>query len=148
MAKAFSFPLQKVLDMRQHTEEQKALELSKAQKELLEEKKKLVSLKEKKEKALEFSPSPEKVSVTDLKINKEYITQINDSLAHQNQRVRKSDQKVAVQREKLIDAVKDKKVVETLKEKQFDEFRRMRNLTELKQIDDVALRTTQRSKEE
>jgi flagellar FliJ protein len=148
MARLFNFSLQKVLDVRQHAEEQKSLDLSKAQKELLEEKRRLSALKEKKEEALETAATEEKVSVTDLRVKKDYLLQINTALHAQHQRVKKSDQKVEKQREKLIEAVKEKKVVETLKEHQLEEYRRMKNLAETKQIDDVALRTSQRAKEE
>lgn len=148
MAKAFNFSLQKVLDMRKHFEDQKAIELSKAQKELNEEKTRLKLLRDRKEEALRSKEIQDKVSLNGLKVMKGYIAQINDNILHQNRQVKKSDQKVFEHREKLVEAVKDKKMVETLKDRHREEYRRMKNLTETKTIDEVALRVTQKTKDE
>ena len=148
MAKAFSFSLQKVLDVRKHSEDQKAIELSKAQKELNEEKTRLQSLREIKEDTLRSKENNEMVSLNDLQVMKGYLSQINDNITRQNQRVKKSDQRVAQRRDILVEAVKDKKMVETLKDRQLEEYRRLKNLSETKAIDEVALRVTQRIKDE
>lgn len=146
MAKSFNFPLQKVLDVRKHTEDRKAVELGLAQEVLMKKKDKLDLLRRNKESVLKDVKL--KISLGQLKIKSEYIEQINYMIQNQKTQVKKSNEKVAKKRNYLLEAVKDKKAVEILKDRHIENVRKTRKLAESKIENETAIRMVMRTKED
>lgn len=150
MAKGFNFSLQKVLDVRKHTENQRSIELSRAQQEFRKEQERLQSLNENKTKVLNTdhfeTTSPVEISLNSLKVTNNYIDQLNRDITRQQDQVSQTGQKVDDNREKLLSAVKDKKVVELLKDRYSEKFRKMKNLEASKNESEIALRIAMKNK--
>ena len=147
MPRVFSFPLQKVLDMRQHLEDQRAVELGQAKQELFKEQQLLNRLNTLKIEALRAS---EQELADSLRLNKirmleSYLVQLNERIERQKEIIMQKNELVEKKRRELLKASQDKKVVEKLKERQFEAHRKSLRLKENKMIDEVALRVTQRS---
>jgi len=150
MAKAFSFSLQKVLDIRKHREDQKAIELSRKKAALNKEKEKLKQLRSQKNKALDDESTKENsdLNLNTLIVMKEYIEELNSRIKHQNQRVEDKGEQVRKSHKKLVEAMKKKKIVEILKDRKYEEFKKTTNLNETKMIDEIAVRKANRSMNE
>ena len=106
-------------------------------------------LQNKKEKALQNkmnSESTEKVNLNNLKINKDYIVQINNEITDQSKRVAEANAKVEKSREKLVEATKDKKILEKLNDRKFEEYKKDQKQAQNKKDDDVAGRITLQNK--
>lgn len=146
MAKSFNFPLQKVLDVRKHTEDRKAVELGLAQETLMKKKDKLDLLRKNKESVLKDVRL--KISLGQLKIKSEYIEQVNYMIQNQKAQVKKSTKNVAKKRDYLLEAVKDKKAVEILKDRHIENVRKTRKLAESKIENETAIRMVMRTKED
>lgn len=146
MAKFFNFPLQKVLDVRKHTEDRKAVELGLAQETLMKKKDKLDLLRKNKESVLKDVKL--KISLGQLKIKSDYIEQINNMIQNQKAQVKKSTKNVAKKRDYLLEAVKDKKAVEILKDRHIENVRKTRKLAESKIENETAIRMVMRTKED
>jgi len=151
MSKAFNFSLQKVLDVRKHTEDQRSIQLSKSQQELQKDQDKLNELNQNKLKALENdsfgSTSQIEISLMELKVTNQYIEQINKEIIMQKSQVKKSSKNVEKNRDELLDAVKDKKVVELLKDRYSEKYKKVKNLEASKNENEIALRLSLRNKE-
>ena len=105
MSKSYSFSLQKVFDYRKRIEESKALDLSRERMNLNRKMQEYDLLKDRKEKALQNkkkSDSSEKLDLNNLKINKDYIVQINNEITDQSKKVAAANANVEQSREKLI----------------------------------------------
>jgi len=152
MSKAFNFSLQKVLDVRKHTEDQHSIELGKSQRKLNKEQQKLTELNQNKQKALENdslgSASSVEISLMELKVTNQYIEQINTEIVKQKSQITKSSKNVEKNREELLDAVKDKKVVELLKDRYSKKYKKIRNLEASKNESEIALRLSLKNKDE
>jgi flagellar FliJ protein len=150
MAKGFNFSLQKVLDVRKHTENQRSIELSRAQQEFRKEQERLQSLNENKTKVLNTdhfeTTSTVEISLNSLKVTNNYIDQLNRDITRQQDQVSQTGQKVDDNRDKLLSAVKDKKVVELLKDRYSEKFRKMKNLEASKNESEIALRIAMKNK--
>jgi len=151
MAKAFNFSLQKVLDLRKHEEDQRSVELTKAQQKLMNEEIRLKKLNQSKKEVLQKdsteSDSEVDISLTELKVTNQYIEQMNEEITLQKDQVKKSNKTVEKNRENLLSAVKNKKVVELLKERYSEKYRKIRNLEATKNESEIALRVSMRNKE-
>ena len=104
MAKAFNFSLQKVLDVRRHKEDQKAIELGKAKSSLLQEQHKLQRLNESKESILNDKKQVETAhpDLNAIKINGSYLLQLGDDINDKKDEVRKKGKVVTVRRDELL----------------------------------------------
>jgi len=92
MARAFRFSLQKVLDVRRHREEQKAIELGKANRTLQTEQNRLEKLNSEKEVHLNESNegSNKRPNLQTLMINGSYLRQLSEQIDSQEIRVHHS----------------------------------------------------------
>ncbi len=138
MAKAFRFSLQKVLDVRKQVEELMAVHLKQSQVKLDTEARIMEELHTKKESTMDESTNIEDLSVTQLQLAMDYIQQINEMIAKQQEIVKLSEQKVEENRSKLIKASQDKKVVESLKEKQFESWHKDNKKREQNKENEIA----------
>jgi len=87
--------------------------------------------------------------LNELKVKKDYLLHLNKNIETQKKEVQSSNKKVDENREELLFASKDKKVLEKLKSKYYENYKKMKNLKENKQEDEVAGRiaSKKRSKE-
>lgn len=142
MAKSFTFSLQKIFDFRKSIEEKKAIELSDAQYELKNKQEKLSRLTDRKEEFISNegrqNKNSEKLNINNLKIQKDYILQLNENIENQIKEVNESNVEVEKKREKLLSATRDKKILEKLKHKYFENYRKMKNIEDVKKEDEVA----------
>ena len=141
MAKGFKFRLQKVLDVRQHQEDQKSIELNHAKQELQREEQKLQKLRNDKLNELQEKPG-QKVNIGSLRIRNDYLNQMNQKITSQTRVVLQQDQRVHKKHSDLLEAVKDKKVVELLKERNLFTFRKQQNQEAFKKENEIAIRMT------
>lgn len=151
MAKSFNFSLQKVLDVRKHTENQKAIELSKARRALQKEEKKLDQLKKNKEDIMQNKDGAGKkeksVDLNLLKVKNDYIVQLNDNIENQIGEVDRNDKIVNIQHEKLIQAARDKKILEKLKERKQEVHKKEANLDQSKKDNEISIRVSMQNKQ-
>ena len=150
MSKSYSFSLQKVFDYRKRIEESKALDLSRERMNLNRKMQEYDLLKDRKEKALQNkkkSDSSEKLDLNNLKINKDYIVQINNEITDQSKKVAVANANVEQSREKLIEATKDKKILEKLNDRKYEEYRKYQKQIQNKKDDDVAGRIALQNKQ-
>ncbi len=149
MAKAFQFSLQKVLDVRRHREEQRAIELGKANRELQTEQQNLERLNTEKENHLTTGSeeSVKKPNLNSLMINGSYLRQLSEHIDLQEIRVKNSKKRTEDRREELIAAVKKKKIVEKLRERKVEEYKKEVLRDEQKKDDEAAVQMTNRNKQ-
>lgn len=147
MPRAFSFPLQKVLDVRQHVEDQRAIELGQAKQELFKEQQLLNHLQMLKEKALNISEEEltQALHLSKIQMLESYLIQLNEKIDVQKKLIKTKKSEVNKKRRELLKASQEKKIVEKLKERQLEVHRKSVRLQENKIIDEVALRVTQRN---
>lgn len=144
MARAFHFSLQKVLDVRRHREEQRTIELGKANRKLQHDQNELEQLTTEKEVHLENDgeESAEQPNLNTLKINGSYLRQLSEHIDAQEMRVLQSRKETEKHREKLIEAVKKKKIVEKLRERKMEEYKKEVQHEEQKSDNEAAIRMT------
>ena len=142
--KSGAFPLQKVLEYRKHLEDMRAIELGKTQAKHLKADKQLKKLRVHKEEMLEESSkemdqSP-KVDLTQLKIEKGYLENLNGQIINQTDKVHILKEEVEKDREELKGAMKERKMVEKLKDHFTERKKTEANRRENQKIDEVAIR--------
>ena len=151
MAKSFHFPLQKVLDVRQITEDKQAISLKNSQMSLNKEKEQLENLAQKKDAQLKVdeydSVDDVNLSLNELQVTVDYISQLNNRITNQIQVVEKSNGKVEKERDVLIEASKEKKIVEKLRERQLTNYKDNYRKKGTKEESEIALRVILKNKD-
>jgi len=151
MAKSFHFPLQKVLDVRQITEDRQAISLKNSQMSLNKEKEQLENLAQKKDAQLKVdeydSVDDVNLSLNELRVTVDYISQLNNRITNQIQVVEKSNGKVEKERDDLIEASKEKKIVEKLRERQLTNYKDNYRKKVTKEESEIALRVVLKNKD-
>ncbi|MCK4446323.1 MAG: flagellar export protein FliJ [Candidatus Marinimicrobia bacterium] len=153
MAKSFHFPLQKVLDVRQITEDRQAISLKNSQMSLNKEKEQLENLAQKKDAQLKVDEDEYdnvddvNLSLNELQVTVDYISQLNNRITNQIQVVEKSNGKVEKERDVLIEASKEKKIVEKLRERQLTNYKDNYRKKMMKEESEIALRVILKNKD-
>ena len=153
MAKSFHFPLQKVLDVRQVTEDRQAISLKNSQMSLNKEKEQLENLAQKKDAQLKVDEDEYdnvddvNLSLNELQVTVDYISQLNNRITNQIQVVEKSNGKVEKERDVLIEASKEKKIVEKLRERQLTNYKDNYRKKMMKEESEIALRVILKNKD-
>ncbi len=147
MSGRFIFPLQKVLDIRTHQEDQKAIELGQARHALYQEEQKLDHLRIKKSNTLQQSDQDlqQTVRLQQLQVLGTYLDQLNRQIKTKTEEIEQKSRIVEEKRIDLMKASKEKKKVEKLKERQKESYKKETSKRETKIIDEVALRTRKNS---
>jgi len=141
MPKKFNFPLQRVLVVRQHEEEQKAIELSKARSVLDKENAKLLHLANDKETFFdEGSSRQNRTNVHHLRLETDYLNQLNAAIFNQTRTVQKNEKAVLNRTEELRAAIQKKRIVEILKDHKLEEYKKEMNREQLKKDNEIAIR--------
>ncbi len=138
MAK-FSFPLQRVLDVRKHLENQKAQELSIARNKMHHEQQQMNEMKEKKQGQM-VTPEKGTVNMSEVFARMAYVGQINKQISEQQKKMNATQREIEKKRAILNEAVKERKAVEILKDKHRLEFKKQENREYAKRENEVALR--------
>ncbi|HCL00245.1 MAG TPA: flagellar export protein FliJ [Candidatus Marinimicrobia bacterium] len=150
MVKSFDFPLQKVLDIRQIGEDRQAVALKKSQMSFNKEKERLETLGKKKDTHLktngENSVDNGSISLNELKVSIDYISQLSDKITNQIKVVEKSNEKMEAERDVLINVSKGKKIVEKLRERQLTDYKTNYRKKESKEESEIALRVILKNK--
>lgn len=141
----FSFPLQKLLTVKKHTEDQKAIALGKAMALLNKEKYQLNLLQETK-KALFDGADYLSGNLQSMRSSNEYLLQINRQIEEQKEKINLAEKQVQEKRAQLVKANQDKKSVELLKESQLQAFKKEVNRTNQIKEDEVASRVMQNNR--
>ena len=148
MAKAFRFPLQKVLEIRKHKEDQKAIELGQARHELFKEQQNLERLNRQKENlfASVDEQKIKKMDVVNLQVTESYLVDLNEKIKSQKITIKNKQQLVDEKRQELLKVSQEKKIVEKLKERQWQAHKKDVRKELNKMEDEVAIRVTQKGK--
>lgn len=135
----FHFSLQKVLDLRKHQENQKAVALKKAQAQLYEAADALQATKNQKHKAMQQEMG-DTINLTLQRVHQDFIRQLSNQILRQSTELEMIKREVDTRRSELVKAVKDRKAVELLREKRLLEFKKEINRKAAIQENEVALR--------
>ncbi len=135
----FKFSLQKVLDIRKHREDQKAIEMQKIQMQLIKAQKKLQAINEHKIKAL-GQPTQPVVDLTMHRVHNDYLNQLSSQIMKQQQKIQSVMKQVDDKRKELAGAVQERKAVELLREKRLMDHKKEINRKAAIQENEVALR--------
>ena len=148
MAKAFHFNLQKVLNLRQMTEDLEAIRLHHAQATLFSDEKQLEQLTMEKTGVLKTDPTCTNgsLSLNQLQVSMDYVFQLTNKIDDQKLVVDNSLNKVNDCRATLQEASQQKKIVEKLKGKKQFQYRQQLNKKQRKDESEIAIRISQQAK--
>ncbi|KAA3617623.1 MAG: flagellar export protein FliJ [Calditrichaeota bacterium] len=141
MAK-FNFPLQKLLNLKKYSEDQKAISLGQAQAALNKELYQLKTFEEMKN-SLFNGDDFISVNLNALRSSNEYLIQINNQIEQQKQKIALAEKEVDEKRTVLMKANQEKKSVELLKDNQKQVFKKEANRVSQIKEDEVASRIVQ-----
>lgn len=135
----YRFKLQKLLDLRISTEEEKKNQLGLAIKRLEQERDKLEHLKaELEDMKRDFAEkSSHGTGVNDLKLLLGYIDYYKRSIKEQKLKVKMAEDHLSNCREELIKATQEKKIMEKLKEMDYEKYLYQEGKKEEKLVDDL-----------
>ncbi len=137
--KGFKFKLQTLLDVKEKIEEQKKVELGKANQKLDIEKNKLETFIQNKQNAI-IQQRKMASNMVNVKLYTEYghyIKKLDISIEQQRKQVQIEEKNVEKAKENLIAIIKERKAYEKLREKKLEEFRRDLLSKEQKSADEI-----------
>jgi flagellar FliJ protein len=135
--KSFNFKLEKLLELKNHKEKEKAAELAEVTGRYANTLNKIESLKIKKKVILgtRFGDLGNSVKFIE---NEYQIGAINSKISELKKLLEKINEEKEEKRLKYVDALKDKKILEKLKEKQALEHKKAELSSAEKELDDIA----------
>jgi len=138
----FTFPLQKLLNLKKHREDEKAIELAQAQSKLNKEIYQL-NIFEDTKKTLFSGDDILSVNLSEMRSSNEYLIQINNQIEQQKNKIMLAKKEVNEKRAVLIKANQEKKSVELLKESQLKAYKKELNRATQIRDNEVASRIIQ-----
>ncbi len=152
MSRAFHFSMQKVLDVREALEEQKALQLQLVEHKLQLEEQNLERLNDEKDGLLaqtaNHGANGGALDLLQLRVALDYIAQVSSRIQEQENIVKNLERQTAQKRAELLNAAKEKKVMEKLKERHLEQYIKERRKIESRQEGELALLLNRRKKRE
>ncbi|HED09077.1 MAG TPA: hypothetical protein ENJ10_00175 [Caldithrix abyssi] len=139
----FKFKLQRLLDIRKHLENEKALEVHMAEMIVVEEKSTLEALETEKAELMARQTGDDLVDITLTQMFHDYLRQKNNQIVEQDAKIREAQKKTDEKRRELVQRVQDRKSIELLKEKKYLEFKKEVNKKFAVFENEVALRRQQ-----
>ncbi len=139
----FKFKLQRLLDIRKHLENEKALEVHMAEMIVVEEKSTLEALETEKTELMARQTGDDLVDITLTQMFHDYLRQKNNQIIEQDAKIREAQKKTDEKRRELVQRVQDRKSIELLKEKKYLEFKKEVNKKFAVFENEVALRRQQ-----
>ncbi len=153
MSKRLQFPLQKVLDVRRHFENQKALDLNRAQNHLSRVQNQLEQLERSKLQTMQRQYSQnngdsqfQSLDLVRMRIEHGYLQQVNNQIKRQQGEVDHSRKRVDEKRTDLLKATKEKKMMENLKDHAIEQQKKAIRQEENKRADEIAINRNVRIK--
>ncbi len=146
----FKYSLQGILELKKKMETMSKQEFANAQGELMAEEHKRDELVARKEDYLKKSGENLKgdLDIRSIKENMRAVKLMDGFIEDQEKKVRASQVKVDIAREKLSESIKERKIHENLREKAFNEFTLEENRKESKTIDELTSYTYGQKKAE
>ncbi|GHV11553.1 hypothetical protein FACS189491_02970 [Spirochaetia bacterium] len=135
--KRFRFPLEKILDLRKHREQETEIELGRAIGELTEIENRIKALAVEKTKAARERFSPNN-GVMEIQSYDLYIMRLDQTKDRLLEEAAKAELKVEAARTVYLEASRDRKVFDKLKEKRETEYRKEMFAGETKVLDDIS----------
>ncbi|WP_353049859.1 flagellar export protein FliJ [Carnobacterium sp. ISL-102] len=132
----YTFSMEKVLDWRSDTEEEKKKQLGQVQQNKQQQETLLQRLISENIKIKNDSLTTMRIDV--LRRQNLYKNMIDEKIIHQKNIVHKAEKEVEVARVELMEAHKDRKVMEKLKEKEYTFTMEQAKQEEQKQLDEMA----------
>jgi len=136
----FTFSLQKLLDLKQFRENQRAIELGVAQTKLNKEKIKYDDLKEGKQNLFK-TQSGKDINLTHVRSLHDYLLQMNSDILKQQKKINMAQKEVEEKRVILVKANQNKKSVELLKDKHQLNHKKTESREAMKIENEIALRS-------
>ncbi len=138
MAK-FIYRMQNILNLKLKLEEQQKMEFAAARKRLDEEEEKLGLLLQRK---ADYEEEGRKLREDNLKVrdildNGNALIQMDEYIAVQKIEIRKAEEALEKERQKLQEAVQERKIQEKLRENAFEVFMKEENARESKEVDEL-----------
>ncbi len=135
----FSFPLQKILDLKTQMEEQAKIELT-----TLENERKILqkSLKKLEMNLLEISEkitSKKETTPSEISLFSEYREYLLQELEIKKNNLRLKEKEIEEKKQQVLELIKERKILQKLKEKAFLKFLEEEKKTEQKEIDEHAI---------
>ena len=136
--KAFNFNLQKVLDLRQHTEDEAKLELGRAVSVLAELENRINSIAQEQTRAAsdQFRPGNSTAAMQQYML---YLLRLESTKEQLFKEAAEAELVVEKAREAFLEATRERKVLDKLKEKRQKEYRNFVFAEEAKAVDDIRL---------
>lgn len=135
----FTFSLQKLLDLKQFRENQRAIELGVAQNRLNEEKNKYNNLNERKQDIFKNLPGST-IDLNEVRSLNDYLLQMSSEIVKQSKKLSQAQNEVEEKRVDLVKANQNKKSVELLKEKHLLKHKKSEHKEAMKIENEIALR--------
>ena len=136
--------LQKILDLKELIVESRAVELEKANQDLVHKRDQLTSMQNSKDSTLnstgDFQHSGATMNPLQLQLSRDYVVQLSDRIKNQEKAVAETNTKVSDQREALVKANQEKKILELLKAKHMVEYKKEVQKKEMLDESEIALR--------
>ncbi|MBN1899273.1 MAG: flagellar export protein FliJ [Spirochaetes bacterium] len=123
----YRFPLQKLLEIREHKENLIKNEMAQAQRKKIEHQMKKEKMNKKYHQGLKDMKYDEKarlLSIAKLQLYQQYFRYLHYVMDKQDTLIRLSDEEIAIIAKKLIEARKEKRVIEKLKERTFKKYQK------------------------
>ncbi len=138
MAK-FIYRMQNILNLKLKLEEQQKMEFAAARKRLDEEEDKLTLLFHRKAGYEEEGRRlrEDNLKVQDILDNGNALMQMDEYIAVQKIEIRKAEEALEKERQKLQEAVQERKIQEKLRENAFEAFMKEENARESKEVDEL-----------
>ncbi len=139
--KKFKFKLQKFLDMKRQEEEDQKKVFAEAMKRLQREQEKLqqlINLREYKKQEMKMKMLQGALDAFEMRMYAEYIEALKHKIQEQREVVRKAEEILDKEREKLKQIMAERKAFEKLKERAYEKFLQEQELEERKLIDELA----------
>ncbi len=136
----FNFKMQRLLEIRKHLENEKALEVHMAEMVLVEKEKELELLESEKRELMSRRDASDTVDLTLTQMFHDYLRQKNNQIAQQHGKIREARKETDARRKELVQKVQERKSIELLKEKKYLEFKKELNKKLALFENEVALR--------
>ncbi len=137
--KGFKFQLQGLLGVKEKIEEQKKIELGKANQILEKEKSTLRTLEEKRENSLQFQKDAVATRINVVEYNNyiNFVKKLDSDIVNQNKQILKEEKNVEVAKDNLLETMKERKAYEKLKEKKLEAYYKDMLSREQKVLDEI-----------
>lgn len=144
MSKRFQFDFQRLLNLRERIEEQKAHELAEAKNKQQQNEKSLQKLLNTRENLMLSVEAAKRrkaaESIAKFQMMSGYMSQLGDDIKSRHLQTEKSRSETEDKRKALLKAVQSKEVMNNLRDKQRDQFRKLQNQRDLGEESEIALR--------